>query len=351
MYKVFSIIIANVALNLTINAQNIELTYSDSTLLCYYSMHNGMLNGKYSSFYKNGTKKAEGQFYHNNRIGIWKVWDNNGNIRAVRKYENNFFYKRIQPRIPKDKSIELVNYIPQKPTKNTNSYFEFCRIREKDAFYSMKYQSLLIVNKTTETFQLDTFINFLISKRDTEDFATYKIFENYNRHTFDIESSQNKTIIAFKITKEIIYDLDRQLLDSRIVFLAPVIVDTVSGQINDYNWFYYYDIHPYLAEFKLDLNENKITVQNISDVFFWNYYPEIIIRKQDSFYNKKEDIPTSAFKNEKEMEKLALNSEKFMIEEIENEHNIWIYFTKNPNKQKCNNKTPIKIVKDKNTSN
>lgn len=333
MLKGYIILIIVFASSLTVLSQSIEHTYSDSIVLCKYSMENGLLNGTYSSFYTNGLKKSEGQFHQNNRVGLWTVWDSSGNIRAIRRYKNNLFYKRIQPAMPSDKSIELLNYIPQEPLRNSDSYFDFPSVREKDVFYMKRYIGLISVNRYQNLLPLEELANLFIDNKNNEDFATYHIFENYKKHKLEIENTGNQIIIAFKTKKEFFYDLDRQMSESRLSFLSPVILDTVSGTINDENWYFYPDIHPYLAKLALNLDDKNIDIKNISDIFFWNYYPEVLILKQDYLKGLEiKDIATSTFTNNDEMENLIIYWEKHIINEIENEHNFWIHFTKTPYK-------------------
>src|ERR1700722_13407628 len=75
--------------------------YDDSTATyAYYYVLDGMLDNKYESYYYNGKKKAEGEFFDNMRIGKWSVWDSTGKLCIQRVYSNAFDYKTIVPSIP-----------------------------------------------------------------------------------------------------------------------------------------------------------------------------------------------------------------------------------------------------------
>jgi hypothetical protein len=65
---------------------------SDSTV-CKCNISKGMLNGLWTSFYKNGNIKATGQFSNNTMIGSWKVFNESGKSYLQLEFDNDGSYK------------------------------------------------------------------------------------------------------------------------------------------------------------------------------------------------------------------------------------------------------------------
>ena len=70
--------------------QKHAIYYPGGNIHVTYQTKNGLLNGMYTCYYENGTKKAEGSYLDNQRKGTWKVWDENGTERSERYYENSY---------------------------------------------------------------------------------------------------------------------------------------------------------------------------------------------------------------------------------------------------------------------
>ncbi|WP_171597590.1 toxin-antitoxin system YwqK family antitoxin [Marinifilum caeruleilacunae] len=54
--------------------------YSGGQLMKLVTWLKGKIHGRYVEFHENGTKKKEGFWYETKKIGIWKYWDENGNL-------------------------------------------------------------------------------------------------------------------------------------------------------------------------------------------------------------------------------------------------------------------------------
>jgi hypothetical protein len=320
---------------MNIRAQMLKCCYNDTIKQCEYTLFNGQLHGDYSSWYNNGAKKSEGKFYCNNRVGKWKVWDSCGNLRAERNYENNFVYNRIRPKNPKDKSIKLLNQFLPVPQRNESSYFEYFYVRERNEIYKQRYLCVILPENNPELFYSDDILQFLVKNRENNDFIIYRITNSYEKKKFEIESATNLKIIAFKTTMDFTYDIERQIMQPRIIMISPIILDTITNQIFDYNWFYSGDLFPHLVKITIHNQYKKLDILNISDVFFWNCYSYKIVDKIDFIKDAKlKDIKSTAYLDDEEMAMLLTNSEELLINAIETEHDYWIKYTKLPDKSK-----------------
>src|SRR5438309_8733447 len=54
-----------------------------------YEMEGPLLDGKFSCFYETGKLRIKGQFTHNQKTGLWRVWDEKGLLRSERNYSGN----------------------------------------------------------------------------------------------------------------------------------------------------------------------------------------------------------------------------------------------------------------------
>lgn len=80
-----------VFLTSSLSAQKLH-HYKDSTMSVVYHTDHGKLNGLYTSYYSTGEKKTEGEFYNNQRTGIWYVFSEKGDTIVSREYSNNFVF-------------------------------------------------------------------------------------------------------------------------------------------------------------------------------------------------------------------------------------------------------------------
>lgn len=68
---------------------SLKVFYKDDNLFLTGSYQNGKLNGKFSSFYRNGVKKMEFEYSSGSRTGIWESYSKNGNSIKKVLYKNN----------------------------------------------------------------------------------------------------------------------------------------------------------------------------------------------------------------------------------------------------------------------
>jgi len=50
--------------------------------------NNGKPSGKYLTWFKDGTKKAEGEYQDGQRVGLWKWYNEKGNVNFTVIYDN-----------------------------------------------------------------------------------------------------------------------------------------------------------------------------------------------------------------------------------------------------------------------
>ncbi len=85
----------------------IERIYKSDQFTAVYELTEGHLTGKYTSYFKNGNKKAEGFLQNGLRTGNWKLWDSIGNLSIEFVYFSPFNRKKVFPPLPQDPTIQL----------------------------------------------------------------------------------------------------------------------------------------------------------------------------------------------------------------------------------------------------
>jgi antitoxin component YwqK of YwqJK toxin-antitoxin module len=288
--------------------------YTSSDYKATYSVKDGLLHGKYISYYPNGTKKAEGEYYYNNRKGTWKLWDKNGNLVIERKYENNFSFESILPK--KD-------YYKYEPEINAAGHYDYYKLKEKDVIYSNLHHSIILKDNNEELFN-NNILAILVNNRESENFKNYEVFDSFDAESFEINSTENLEIIAFEILYENIYDNERQLWETSINFISPVIKNNNTNQISHNYWFRFRKINPYLAENKINKENLPFSIKTVSDFFFWKQYSDIKIQCTNATSgNKCTSSSIDIYSDIELFNKFTSTHEELLIKEIETEHNLW----------------------------
>ncbi len=326
MTKTTITLIALVVLLINSQAQTSNKITLENGNMVSFNMKNGQFHGNYTSWYKNGKKKAEGKFYHNNRIGTWSVWDYNGNKKIEREYQNNMVYEKELPKISKKDANIFYNKYLSIPTRNDNQTLEYYHLEEDSILYAVRNTNIILPKNNPLLFENNNIIELLIENRKITEFATYDIFGKYDKSTFEIESSDNLKIIAYKIQREFVFDKNREIIETREVFISPVIQDIKTKEVLTDNWFYFPDIRPKLATIKVSAPDCTLDIENISDLFFWMYNSEIIIKENKDVFKNNKDIDNSIFTDINKLNEYLDSNNLKRINRIETEHALWLKF-------------------------
>lgn len=321
-YRILVTIIC-ISFVLPVFADNVK-TIKTNSYRVDFSSENAKLNGSYKSYYNHGTLKAEGFFCDNQRTGSWCFYDNLGKLILKRDYINDMDFTQIFPELPADESLKHLESCKYKPQRNNDGYFEYRKIFENNVQFAQNIICVAFPSENTDVINADKFLTVIFDNRDNEDFRVFEVFKNYAARKSDIESIKNKTIIAFKFKEEYFFDLAQQRMESRIVFICPIIKDNKTKEISSDNWFYFPALLKYLADIELDENSKSLNFENLSDVFFFNNYVKHIVEVSKTFGEIKpvSDIEDKMILRGKLSCKQIENSEKILIDLIETEHNL-----------------------------
>ena len=296
------LILAIVINNSILFSQN-NLTYENDSIKCKYKKENGLLNGKYQSFYKsNNKKKAEGYFKNNNRSGVWTIWDKYGNIVAQRNYKSSYNFEQLVPDKPKP-----LKYTPK---YNSDKYLEYFQLKEKNIVWSKKVYSIISPKNNPILFSNNTLNNVLFENIKNENIQIYSDdgFSNkLNINDFDI----NKNIEYYIVNEVFVYDSERALSEKRIIGISPKFKNSKKSF-----WIYFPSTRKYLAQQRVVVNNNIKYIKSLDDLFFYNYYSENILPVTNIFYTNEINETIRDIENE--------SSNDIEITIIEIEHDIWV---------------------------
>jgi hypothetical protein len=317
--------IAIICLFLVSNLEAAELKKikSGSYSASFYT-ENGMLNGKYQSFYPDETLKSEGSYANNQRTGIWSIYDKKGNLILKRDYQNNFTFTQLYPDLPKDESIRLLESCSFIPQRNSDGFYDYRKIYENDIQFSKKVVCVVFPDENIGVLDAENFLNMICENKDLDDFKVYEVFKSYAASKSNIETADNKKIIAFKFTEEYVFDLKTQAMESRVIFICPVVKDLKTGKVLSDNWFYFPSLIKYIAKFECAKDKSTDLLKNMSDAFYFDSYCKHIvdIGATHNGFKLSTDHADEIVKNGKLSNDQLQKSEEFKISLIETEHDL-----------------------------
>jgi hypothetical protein len=290
--------------------QDIRMHYTGDAVNVDYSMKDGMLNGNYIAYYKNGKKKAKGEFRNNNRVGKWYVYDTSGELKIERNYRNNLDYTLVLA----DRTEKHLTPILDLPERDTNGCYKWYYL-SKEAVIWKKRTYMFLANKNNPILsENNRLFNLLYSEGLKHNVQVFKYIKNSD--TSFAQSIDTKLIdtssfhvIGYLIKADWFEDTTHLEMDCRVLGICPMVIKkSQSLDTTGLFWMYYPQVRKYLANEKLKKTENFPDVQNMDDIFFWRYYNAIICNESSSL--EPAVLPVK-------------NSWGVIMEIIDKEHDCW----------------------------
>jgi antitoxin component YwqK of YwqJK toxin-antitoxin module len=289
-----------------------------------FNMKQGMLNGKYVSYYSNGVKRAEGQFQNNMRAGLWSVWDSTGKLLTKREYKNGFECKILYPEVSVKGNLQPVYTL----TRNGAGLYSYFNFQQKDVVVSKRIwreamkddESSFFGNDDLYHALVDSIVKGKISIYDpSSDELTLKISGDALKKIMD---TTGKEIIGFKIKEDWFYDNRRNISEKRIISICPVVckknlpADNDDDFSFDMGWFYFPALRNTMNVLDLYAGNYPSTLKTVDDIFFFRYFPSTICKES----NVKNQLISDYAKGSA----IQLEDERIEVELIEMEHDLWV---------------------------
>ncbi|HKK67924.1 MAG TPA: hypothetical protein VJ946_06915, partial [Bacteroidales bacterium] len=293
--------------------QQNEFMIDSNTVKCHSS--DGRLHGEYNAYYENGQKRVSGLFAYGQRTGEWKVWDENGNLAESRKYTNNLMY---QP------SGESGRNPAMKYKRNADGVYPYRSVSESDVLFYKPVVSVILPDDNPYLFNGEPFLRLMKSNCEAQDFDIVNVYDKFQKVSSDI-SFENKKIIGFKLMQEFVYDSSRHMMEPRILYIAPVLLDVITEKLHHDLWYDFQAIYPAMADISVEVPGFSPEITNLADLFYWQAYTYrfIGIGDQDQWSGLLSDIPENAFADKSTMNALVKNSLKKRVRILEAEHDLW----------------------------
>ena len=300
--------------------QKHAIYYPGGKIHVTYQTKNGLLNGMYTCYYENGTKKAEGSYLDNQRKGTWKVWDENGTERSERYYENSYNSKIITI----SDTAGVTYRVKRLPNSKYNTvdpalgYVPYYPVTEKEVAWAKRCWREIsddsAVNKPL--FDDNRLYKLLFEGIRTNGIAVYSDDGFEHALTYDsIKEFENANVSTYRIKEDFFYNSAMNNSEYRIIGLCPVVKK--SGKSKPLFWLYYPDIRGLLAKLKPEtiINDN---ITNYESIFFNRYFHSIIY-KEGNVYDRE-------IKDYAKGKDILLEAERIEMTVIENEFVYWYKF-------------------------
>lgn len=311
-------------LSIGVYAQKEALIYEDGSIRCEYEINNKRLNGKYTSYYRNGQRKASGEFEHNCRTGIWTIWDSTGRMRVARVYENLFEFDQTFPVASEDPPVELLNKPAYELNYNEKNYIEYFDIQERMVVWAKRVWRMLEPEENPTLFEDDALYRILTENIQLEKLKCYSAEnESFATQLTSLKNPDNYKVISYKLKEDTFLDNERLLSESRILGICPVAIDLQTKDTVDLYWIYFPHLRSCLAAEitpyeTIDASED---IRTFDDLFFFrDFYGEIY--KESNL----DDKPISAYTSS--AEERATEIQRIEISMIEIEHDFWMSFAR-----------------------
>ncbi|HLP54104.1 MAG TPA: hypothetical protein VK151_03710 [Fluviicola sp.] len=298
--------------------------YEDGSIRCEYEMSDKRLEGKYTSYYRNGQKKASGAFENNCRAGIWTVWDSTGRMRVTRVYENLFEFNQTFPVASADAPVELLNKPSYELKYNENDYIYYFDVKERMVLWTKRVWRMIGPEENPLLFENDAFYRILTENIQEGKLKCYSAeTEQFRTELTGLNNPDNYKVISYKLKEDNFFDNERLLSESRILGICPVAIDLKTKDTVDLYWIYFPHLRPVIATEIAQYTSNSTShvIKTFDDLFFFrDFYGEIY---KESNVNDKPiaDYISTAEEKAKEIQRIEISM-------IEIEHDYWMHFAR-----------------------
>lgn len=252
-------------------------------------------------------------------------------MRMQRNYKNGFEFERIYPPVPNEGPIPMLMKPKYTLKYNKDGYVDYSYVHERAVVYQKRIWRMLYVKNNpmiSGNKMFDLFYKQILNKNISNFNVTAN---NEMEKDTSVEDFRRKIqpnqlrIIGYKIKEDFFFDWDRMISETRIISMCPVAFNINSKDTADLFWVYFPQVRKYLANEKVVCKEYPDEVKTLDDVFFFRCFNAEIYKESNVY-----DRPISAYfgKDTLSCRHEAERIEKDMINE---EHDLWIGFTKKPN--------------------
>ncbi|MCH2233561.1 MAG: hypothetical protein MK078_04850 [Crocinitomicaceae bacterium] len=245
---------------------------------------NRLKNGIFSKENVTSSNKIiEGEYYYNQRKGIWNRYNEKGELIVSRLYYSNTEFSDLLKEKTYNVFLAQLNDQFSKPgAERRNELFIYDFVREADVYSSKRlWRQISLDSNSILKENWPELLNEIKSSIEKENLVVYgkksDQFKNVltKKEGLALFDSEVK-ITGFIIKEDHFLDRKRNVADVRIIGLAPVMTNG-----NKLCWFYYPQFRQTLSKIQV----NKMYFQHLEDVFHFRFFNSEII-KESGLYEK-----------------------------------------------------------------
>ena len=282
------------------------------------TFQNGMLNGKYISYYPNGIKKSEGQYVNNQRQGIWSVWDAHGKKRVERDFRDAFTFTTVNAWDSMGMILTIApqNNAPYNIYDQKLGYKPWYPITEKEVGFSKRLWRTAspdsAVNKTI--FENGRLYKALLKGLKDQSIKCYT--DDECQHAMDagkLPAYEKTNISALRIKEDVFYNKTTRLAEIRIIGIG---FESKTGENKSTTlcWFYFPDIRDFLAKQMLPGPLGK-DILNLENIFTERYFSSSVYKESNVFDREIADYKRGIA--------VPVESKRCEMQAIDNEFEYW----------------------------
>lgn len=205
-----------------------------------YGKEYNRITSRYTSYWPNGNKKAEGEMKMNLRSGAWNLWDSTGKLLMTRVYVNGYQWNLEFP-------------AGQTPSSsagwyNPKSYDFFIKIKPDSVILSTRmwrfvphdiWNPIFMNNTVLDTLMACVDRTYIMAGADDEMMMLMTASEFHERLD---QCSPFKNVLGYRIKEDWYYDYKKQSGLYSIVAICPVLSATNEKDSVDLAWFAFDDV-------------------------------------------------------------------------------------------------------------
>ena len=274
-----------------------------------FNLYKGMVHSTYESTHPNGQIRAKGNFYLNQRVGIWEFYDKSGELVLRRDYTNNLCFKQLVPSAEDavgDLFLEYPEYPPYRESPKVP--YVYHPVQERAVTYAKRlWVKDVDLPNYWRKLQLGILGGFIQPYDTTSD----QFKDTMSMDEFFKRTSGDYTIESYKIKEDFFFDNQRRMGETRIIGICPMIKYHKDSAATELVWIYHPQAREILANECVNPWNYPSYIQNLDDILFFRFFGGTIYKEANVYDRELRD----------DQDPLQIKAEV-----IEQEHRMLIHF-------------------------
>lgn len=177
----------------------------------------------------------------------------------------------------------------------------------------------------TQPLTLEEFKKNMGAKADTQSIALDPTNPDILTDTLIAQEEQFQDIVQYRIKEDVFFDKQRSVIESRIIGIAPLIIDRdESGNIREGSkpkpvcWFYFPEARKILSNNEVFNRQNDAERRTFDDIFMKRMFNSYIIKESNEYNRRIEDYKINPLD-------ALLESDRIKNDILNLEHDMWEY--------------------------